>query len=109
MLRIESLLLEEIIKLKNINKSLGQKKKHYDAMISLKVKLIEKQQSFLSLSGEVINKDMFICCSKVLVKHLSCIRDYESRSDALNLPHLIEVNGKKIAVLRNAIKTIKEI
>ena len=108
-MRIESLLLEEIIKLKNINKSLGQKKKHCIVMSLLKVKLIEKQQSFLSLSGEVINKDMFICCSKVLVKHLSCIRDYESRSDALNLPHLIELNGKKIAVLRSTVKIIKEI
>ena len=108
-MRIESLLLEEIIKLKNINKSLGQKKKHYDAMSLLKVKLIEKQQSSLSLSGEVVNKDMFICCSKVLVKHLSCIRDYESRSDALDLPHIIELNGKKIAVLRSTVKIIKEI
>lgn len=108
MLEIDKLLLTEIIRLKNMNKSLGQKIKHYDEMLSLKVRLTMEQQKYLSTTGGATNKEMFNSCSKDLLEHLEYLRDYESRSDVLNLPRIIKLNGKKITTLRNAIQVIKE-
>ena len=108
MWEIDKALLAEIIRLKNVNKSLGQKAKHYDEMLSLKVRLTMEQQKYLSASGGATNKDMFNSCSKDLLEHLEYLRDYESRSDVLNLPRIIKLNGRKITTLRDAIKVIKE-
>lgn len=107
MLEIDDLLLTEIIRLKNMNKSLGQKIKHYDEMLSLKVRLTMEQQKYLSY-GVVVNKEMFNSCSKDLLEHLEYLRDYEIRSGVLNLPRTIKLNGKKITTLRSAIKVVKE-
>ena len=107
MLEMDKLLLTEIIRLKNINKSLGQKVKHYDEMLTFKDELVTSQQRFLS-HGVVVNKEMFNIRSKELLDHLEYLRDYESRSDVLNLPRIIKLNGKKITTLRDAIKVIKE-
>ena len=108
MLEIDKLLIAEIIRLKNVNKSLGQKVKYYDEMLSLKVRLTMEQQKYLSSTGGATNKDMFNICSKDLLEHLEYLRDYESRSNVLNLPSIIKLNGKKITTLRNAIQVIKE-
>ena len=107
MLEIDRLLLAEIIRLKNINKSLGQKVKYYDEMLSLKVRLTMEQQKYLSC-GVVVNKEMFNSCSKDLLEHLEYLRNYEYRSDVLDIPRIIKLNGKKITTLRDAIKVIKE-
>lgn len=53
MLEMDKLLLVEIIRLKNMNKSLGQKLKHYDEMLYKKVKITVAQQSCLDFSGVV--------------------------------------------------------
>ncbi len=108
MLEIDKLLLAEIIRLKNVNKSLGQKVKYYDEMLSLKVRLTMEQQKYLSSTGGATNKEMFNSCSKDLLEHLEYLRDYESRSNVLNLPKIIKTNGKKITTLRNAIQVVKE-
>lgn len=108
MWEIDKLLLAEIIRLKNMNKSLGQKIKHYDNMLSLKARLTMEQQKYLSSTSGATNKEMFNSCSKDLLDHLECLRDYESRSDVFDLPRIIKLNGKKITTLRNAIKVVKE-
>lgn len=108
MWEIDRLLLAEIIRLKNVNKSLGQKVKYYDEMLSLKVRLTVEQQKYLSSTDGATNKEMFNTCSKDLLEHLEYLRDYESRSNVLNLPKIIKTNGRKIMTLRNTIQVIKE-
>lgn len=108
MWEIDRLLIAEIIRLKNMNKSLGQKVKYYDEMLSEKVRLTVEQQKYLSATGGATNKEMFNSCSKDLLEHLEYLRDYESRSNVLDIPRIIKLNGKKITTLRNAIKVIKE-
>ena len=107
MLEMDKLLLAEIIRLKNINKSLGQKVKYYDEMLTLKDGLVRSQQKCISY-GTVVNREKFNIRSKELLDHLEYLRDYESRSDVLNIPRIIKLNGKKITTLRDAIKVIKE-
>ena len=107
MLEMDKLLLAEIIRLKNVNKSLGQKVKHYNEMLTLKDGLVTSQQKCISY-GTVVNKEKFNIRSKELLDHLEYLRDYESRSDVLNIPRIIKLNGKKITTLRNAIQVIKE-
>lgn len=108
MWEIDKLLLAEIIRLKNINKSLGQKTKHYDEMLYKKIKIAAAQQSCLDFSGVVKDSEMFKHYSKELIGHLECLREYESRSDVLNLPRIIKLNGKKITTLRDTVKVVKE-
>lgn len=108
MWEIDKLLLTEIIRLKNMNKSLGQKIKHYDEMLYKKVKITAAQQSCLDFSGVVKDGEMFKHYSKELIGHLEYLREYEGRSDVFNLPRIIKLNGRKITTLRNAIKVVKE-